>query len=794
MATKTDSAAPLEEELRRLRGRVAELERALSASQTARPAAAHAAPPLATVVSHAPIVVWAVDCEGNFTLSEGSGLAGLGLQPGEVIGRNALEMYREVPAVCEGIRQALSGQEHKVDVEVAGRIFESWYAPQYGPDGRLAGATGVATDITEHVQAERLLREAEEKWRSLLEHVPDSVFTVNREGEILSINRIGPAFTREQVIGTHVENFVVPEHRGRVRDALETLFRTGESQGYEVLGEDGRGGQAWYSCRIGPIRQRGEIVAVAACATDVTERRCAEDELQRICHELETRVGERTAELIAANESLQREVGQRVRAEARSQEQKRILQSVLDSMGDGLIVADPLERLLLLNPAGAKMLKVDQSRAAESNWNWFQDAYLPDMVTPYPANERPIARAIRGESVAAEEIFFRWPGQAGGMWLQVSAQPLKDERGVQQGGVIVFRDITEQKRAEAALRRTEQRLQAFLDNTPAIIYLKDVQGRYLMANRACQANLQLTSDQIVGFTDAELYSSDVAALFRDHDLEVLRAKQAFQFEERAFFNNQWRTFLSVKFPLCDADGEPYALCGISTDITERKQAEENLRAEQQFLRQLIHAHERDRQLMAYEIHDGLVQYMSAALLHLEGINDKKDKLSTKSTAALELAAHLIRRSIGEGRRVMSGLRPPILDEAGIVLAIAYLVAEQASPPELQIDFTHRVSFERLEPLLEGTIFRIVQEALTNIKRHSKASRAEVKLSERDGMIRVEVRDWGVGFDPALVSKDRFGLEGIRKRAELMGGKAEIKTAPGEGTRVCVDLPIQVAVS
>ena len=97
-------------------------------------------------------------------------------------------------------------------------------------------------------------------------------------------------------------------------------------------------------------------------------------------------------------------------------------------------------------------------------------------------------------------------------------------------------------------------------------------------------------------------------------------------------------------------------------------------------------------------------------------------------------------------------------------------------------------------MLEGTIFRIVQEALTNIKRHSKASRAEVKLSERDGMIRVEVRDWGVGFDPALVSKDRFGLEGIRKRAELMGGSAEIKTAPGEGTRVCVDLPIQVAVS
>ncbi len=246
MATKTDSAAPLEEELRRLRGRVAELERALSASPTAQPAAERAAPPLATVVSHAPIVVWAVDHEGNFTLSEGVGLSGLGLRPGEVIGRNAFEMYREVPAVCEGIRQALSGREHKVDVEVAGRVFDSWYAPQYAADGRIVGATGVATDVTEHVHAERLLREAEEKWRSILEHVPDSVFTIDREGKILSINRIGPAFTRDQVIGTHVENFVVPEHRGRVRDCAGNVVSHGRIPGLR-------------SSRRGRIRRPGVV-------------------------------------------------------------------------------------------------------------------------------------------------------------------------------------------------------------------------------------------------------------------------------------------------------------------------------------------------------------------------------------------------------------------------------------------------------------------------------------------------------------------------------------------------------
>jgi two-component system sensor histidine kinase DegS len=202
--------------------------------------------------------------------------------------------------------------------------------------------------------------------------------------------------------------------------------------------------------------------------------------------------------------------------------------------------------------------------------------------------------------------------------------------------------------------------------------------------------------------------------------------------------------------------------------------------------------------MAYEIHDGLVQYMSAGLMHLECLASEcaRDQtgLSSKSRAALELAMHLVRRSIAEGRRVMSGLRPPILDEAGIVLAISYLVAEKTEPDELQIDFQHRVSFDRLDPLVEGTIFRIVQEGLTNIKRHSRAKTAEVKLMERGKLLYLEIRDWGVGFETTQVSDDRFGLKGIRKRADLLGGHAKIVSKPGEGTQIIVDLPLTKAMT
>ena len=100
-----------------------------------------------------------------------------------------------------------------------------------------------------------------------------------------------------------------------------------------------------------------------------------------------------------------------------------------------------------------------------------------------------------------------------------------------------------------------------------------------------------------------------------------------------------------------------------------------------------------------------------------------------------------------------------------------------------------MQFERLEPLLEATIYRIVQQAINNIQRHSRAERAEIRLTQQGDWIHLEIQDWGIGFDPSSVSEDRFGLQGIRERARLMRGRAVIDSAPGKGTQINVDLPV-----
>ncbi len=138
------------------------------------------------------------------------------------------------------------------------------------------------------------------------------------------------------------------------------------------------------------------------------------------------------------------------------------------------------------------------------------------------------------------------------------------------------------------------------------------------------------------------------------------------------------------------------------------------------------------------------------------------------------------------------LRPMVLDEAGIVEAIHHLIADEKKQESLIATFDHRVAFDRLEPMLEGAIFRIVQESLNNVKKHAKTNQVTVSMKQDGSMLYIKIQDQGVGFDPDEVAPERFGLRGIRERARLFGGAATIESKPGAGTTVRANLPIDAA--
>jgi signal transduction histidine kinase len=224
---------------------------------------------------------------------------------------------------------------------------------------------------------------------------------------------------------------------------------------------------------------------------------------------------------------------------------------------------------------------------------------------------------------------------------------------------------------------------------------------------------------------------------------------------------------------------------IATNITLRRIAEDQLERERNALRRLIDLQERERRLVSYDIHDGLVQYLTAGLLHLEASAGPPDSMPPDSYANFQRGMSLLREALEEGRRLIGDLRPPILDERGVVEAIRYLVSEfKQDIPELQ--FIDRAHCGRLSPPLEVAIFRITQEALSNIRKHSETGRAQVELVQHGDWLRLIVKDWGKGFNLSEVREDRYGLQGIQQRARLLGTRAIIESKPGEGTTIVVD--------
>ncbi len=178
--------------------------------------------------------------------------------------------------------------------------------------------------------------------------------------------------------------------------------------------------------------------------------------------------------------------------------------------------------------------------------------------------------------------------------------------------------------------------------------------------------------------------------------------------------------------------------------------------------------------------------LSCSSEHSHKIRDERPK---ESERAYDAGLELLRQSHFEARRLISGVRPPILDESGVVAAVAHLVYELRTPKGPKVEFRSKVEFSRLAPILENAIYRIAQEGLANARAHSESKKVSVGLMQRGDRLRIVIRDQGIGFDPKTVEEGRFGLEGIRERARLLGGKLAIDSAPGRGARIVVDLPI-----
>ena len=214
-------------------------------------------------------------------------------------------------------------------------------------------------------------------------------------------------------------------------------------------------------------------------------------------------------------------------------------------------------------------------------------------------------------------------------------------------------------------------------------------------------------------------------------------------EEVAPHADGLHTYRSVKFPVRDESGEMIALGGISTDITDLKASQEALKSEQELLRNLIEVQEKERRHLCHEFHDGLIQYAIGSLMTLEAYRAKHP--ASETSAMNDKLIGFLRKGIEDGRRVIRGVRPAVLDDSGLEAAIEDLI-EQYENSGIHITSDCAPELGRLPEMIQTTVYRVVQEALNNAKKHSGTDVVGSRLKKANGDLHLEIRDFGCGFD------------------------------------------------
>jgi signal transduction histidine kinase len=385
------------------------------------------------------------------------------------------------------------------------------------------------------------------------------------------------------------------------------------------------------------------------------------------------------------------------------------------------------------------------------------------------------------------------------------------------GVMIAFgersRRIAARRDAAERQARTNQILfETFMDNSPGNAYMKDGEGRYVYVNRTLRNRLHLAHPE--GKTDFDLFPKEAAAAYCANDAEVLRDGKPREFVEYSDETDGRHAWLSIKFPVTDPDGN-VLLCGKSFDVTDRVRAEDGLReahrklesrvaertaelqAANTSLRQLsarlLQVRDQEHRKIARELHDSVGQILAALSINMSILQRAADQLPGQAVGAVTESAALLDQAAREIRTISHLLHPPLLDEVGLASALRWYVDGFAERSGIKVELHIATGTQRFAPDVEVALFRLVQECLTNIHRHSRSETARISLHPKDEWVCLEIADNGKGIPEqkraAVESGGQLGvgLRGMRERIRLLEGILEIESG-STGTLVRATIP------
>ena len=615
-------------------------------------------------------------------------------------------------------------------------------------------------EITGRQEAQEALRNSEERFRLSIDGVKDyAIYMLDPGGRVATWNagaeRI-KGYSAGEIIGRHCSVFYPGDVAGS-EEAEQTLQRAAAEERVESecvrVRKDGS--KFWANVVLTAVRDgAGTLIGYSTVTRDITERKAIVQRLQ------ESEVRFRT---------------------------------IFEDAPIGIALSDQDGHLIQTNPALQEMLGCsDRDLTGKA----FSDVFNADenaSGAPVPIEKKP----GRPGRYRQDVNFVRRDGSVA--WANLNVSPMHAVADRPSYSIMMIEDITSRRATDKQMRMLAHTITSMNES----VVITDSDNIILSVNPAFTA--------VYGYAENEVLGKNAGLLA----LRQASAPQASAISKELLAGGWTGELLATRktgehFPVLlstsvvrDDTGAPIAIVSISRDITEQKRLQQQLNdAERQrmaalrrFAVSVQRAQEEERGRISRELHDDICQRLSGMKLAAEVIADQIRPENKRANRRMRDFAGELDHAISEVRRISSNLRPSVLDDFGLVIALKILCREFESLHDVRTSFELGTSApRRLDPNIEIAVYRIAQEALSNIAKHARASTASLHLLHHDSSLRLIVEDDGDGFSgtPPLRARETghgFGLISMRERTELLGGRFEVDSAPRKGTTISVTIPL-----
>ncbi|MDH4154903.1 MAG: PAS domain S-box protein, partial [Nitrospira sp.] len=474
-------------------------------------------------------------------------------------------------------------------------------------------------------------------------------------------------------------------------------------------------------------------------------------------------------------------VGDDITESRRLEQALRLTQFSVDQAVEAVLWLDPIARIFSVNDAACRMFEYSREELTAMT--------IHDIDPNFPV-ERWMTHwhYLKQQGALTFEARF-WSRTGIVLETEVTVNYLQHEG--KEYVCMILRDIGERKRVEAELHRSHTFLRQVIDTDPDLIFAKDREGRFAVANKAVADWYGTTVEELIGKSDAD-FNTDTEAVgfFRRSDPEVFNVgKDLFIPEER--ITDTWgrtRWLQTVKRPIFDDEGQVHLVLGAATDITERKRMEEMLLQRERDLKAAL----QERERISQDLHDGILQALYAVGLGLEGckplIRQQPGPIAAKFMKTLDQGIGQLNQVMGEVRNFIAGLESQVTQGGDFPTVLRNLVATMSSSAsakcQARID---EASARQLSAEQALHLLNIVREGVSNALRHSGATRITVSLRDLARSVRLTITDNGVGFDTSSAQGVGHGLSNMAARAQKVRGVFSLQSTPRKGTKISLDL-------